>query len=121
MQLVRTDRITVRKPKGQEVAAPFAWRTRDGRFVPVNEMRTGHLFYTLQMIWNHTMPLDAKTHVYKRYRFENFYTQDYMMRAVQAIIPEVLKRNDLQPFQLERVLFMAAYVTRNDLKIESAA
>jgi hypothetical protein len=61
----------------------------------VDEMETRHLFYTLRMIWNHSMPEEARSPSYKRYTFGAFYTPWYMGDAIRAIIPELQTRADL--------------------------
>ena len=72
-------------------------------------MRTGQLFNTLSMIWNHTMPDDAKTHRYKRYSFNSFYTPEYFKLAIRNVIHELLNRDDLTNHQEKRLSFMANY------------
>jgi len=34
----------------------FTWKTQDGELLSPPEMKTTHLFYSLRMIWNHSMP-----------------------------------------------------------------
>lgn len=85
----------------------FQWRSKTGAFHFIDEMESNHLFNVLQHIWNHVMPPVLRTTTMNaRRKFGNFYTPDYMRRAVMAIIPELMDRTDLQPFQVERVLFM---------------
>lgn len=86
-------------------AQTFAWRDRTGQFHLVERMETRHLFYTLRMIWNHTMPTSARLPG-NLYRFGPTYTRKYMIDAIRAIVPELAQRKDMTPdwtTQLERM------------------
>jgi hypothetical protein len=76
------------------IAAPFQWRDRTGQLWFVDRMETRHLFYTLRMIWNHTMPKSARLPG-NLYSFGPTYTAKYMMDAVNAIVPELEGRKDM--------------------------
>lgn len=80
-------------------AHPWRWRTKGGQFLPVTEMATTHLFHTLRMIWNHTMPLPAQLPG-GRFNFSAYYTEDYMKQAIAQLAPELARRNDL-PSELQ--------------------
>ena len=88
------------------VATPFFWRDRHGyRHVPAR-METRHLFYTLRMIWNSTMPANARLPG-NVYSFGPTYTKDYMLNAIAAIATELDMREDLTPDweqQLQRMI-----------------
>jgi len=75
---------------------PFQWRDRNGDFHDVAKMETRHLFYTVRMIWNHTVPDFLKLRPYIEYTFNPFYTPEYMYNAVEAILNELASR-DLPP------------------------
>ena len=75
----------------------WRWRDRDGGFHIPQEMETRHLFYTLRMIWNHTMPPSAHVgHNRHYYNFGSFYTKDYMKAAILHITHELAKRTDMR-------------------------
>lgn len=98
-------------PRRQQLPAEaFRWRDRFGTFHPIDKMETRHLFHTLSMIWNHTMPDDAKTHDHRRYHFSLFYTVDYMRRAIFAIVPELETRPNLAGSWRLRIQFMKDYL-----------
>jgi hypothetical protein len=83
----------------------FAWRDRTGQWHLVKRMETRHLFYTLRMIWNHTMPASARLPG-NLYSFGPTYTRKYMIDAISAIVPELAQRKDMTPdwtAQLERM------------------
>lgn len=76
----------------QHPATDFKWRDRHHKFHAVKDMATRHLFYTLRMIWNHTMPETAQFHPFQRYSFGRFYTDAYMQDAIRAIVAELGRR-----------------------------
>lgn len=82
------------KLNGNAVVKTFEWRGRDGNYYAPADMETRHLFYTIRMIWNHKMPL--KLEPYIKYRFSEFYTDDYMKQALRAMVPELAKRKDIE-------------------------
>lgn len=85
----------VNKCKDYEIT-PFQWRDRSGKFYPPAEMETRHLFYTLKMIWNHSVPEHMKLKPYKRYTFNSFYTNEYMTKAVKALTAELKIRENIE-------------------------
>ena len=89
----------------------FKWRDRKGNMLSVLEMKTSHLFYTLRMIWNHTMPQDAIIPSCNMYRFPEFYTECYMKQAIRNIMPVLFSR-ELNTYQTETLLFMKDYFTK---------
>ena len=97
----------------------FAWRDSSGTFHDIARMETRHLFNVLVMIWNHTMPDDAKTHDYKRYSFSAFYAPRYMQSAIKAILPELSARLDVTFAQAQRLEKMAAYFKENQPLLEA--
>ena len=86
-------------------ALRFQWKDREDNFHLIDEMATRHLFFTLRMIWNHSMPEDARSVGYHKYRFGSFYTDEYMKDAIKAICRELGQRTDMQAtwqFELDR-------------------
>lgn len=95
--------------------APFEWRSADGDFWAPKDMETRHVFYTVRMIWNHSVPEDMRVgRNIRLYRFGDFYTGEYMKSAVLALGRELLTRKDLEPWQLRELGQIAAYF-RDDL------
>lgn len=89
----------------------FRWRDQSGIFHHPNEMETRHLFYTLRMIWNHTMPERVRMTPYRAHEFIDFYTVTYMESAVKAIGSELFTRNDITPQWRKELDFMASHFT----------
>lgn len=87
--------MKIEKYKTTSVRESFKWRDRKGSFYLVSDMGTGHLFFTLRMIWNHSMHCSVTDSVYNKYNFSSFYTLEYMLQAIRAIFPELVKREDL--------------------------
>ena len=81
----------------RHLASPLLWRSRDGSHQAPKTMETRHLFYTVRMIWNHTMPVQAQTATFKRYAFGPRYTKEYMLEAIRVMVPELGTRTDLTP------------------------
>lgn len=93
-----------------EAEKPFIWRTKDRHLLlPVNEMNTKHLFYTLLMIWNHSAPKDAQIWFNHKYVFGPFYTPQYMLAAFRAIYVELKRRTDIGPRMSEVLTKMENY------------
>jgi hypothetical protein len=96
-------------------ALTFKWRTAKAEFVGPSEMRTGHLFNTLLMIWNHSMP--SHQHIgsnIRRYRFGPFYSPGYIKEAVREVGRELFNRPDLTAYQREALTKMAEHLGSPD-------
>ena len=100
-------------------APRFMWRSHDDTRRYVDEMETRHLFYTLRMVWNHSMPEEARSASYKRYSFSPFYTAEYMQDAIRYICRELSTRKNLDPaWQVELDRFAAYLMNRRKLLTE---
>lgn len=97
-----------------EVALPFFWRDRHGiRHLPAR-METRHLFYTLRMIWNNTMPASARLPG-NLYSFGPTYTRDYMLSAIVAIVPELAARKDMTSEWRQQLQHMVDWISTHQL------
>ena len=90
-------------------AEPFMWRDQRGNRHYIKDMDTHHLFCTFRMIWNNTMPVEARVGYVRLYRFGPFYTPDYMKGAILAIWPELTSRKDLPADFRRQIEQMRAY------------
>lgn len=88
----------------------FKWKTKNNQFLLPRKMETRHLFYTLRMIWNHTMPEQARLNPYRHYRFGDFYSIEYIQKAIINIGRELLGRDDLTPRQESDLRKMAQFL-----------
>jgi len=94
----------------------FAWRDSRGVFHAIDQMETRHLFYTLRMIWNHSVPEYAETRSpHQRYRFGRWYTPERMGEAVRWMMPELRERTDLEPEWRQDLLWMQSWLDRRDV------
>lgn len=96
-----------------ETDSDFAWRDRFGNFTKPKNMQTRHLFYTLRMIWNHSMVL--KFEPYNKYDFSPFYTNEYMATAIKHIVAELKTRPDIQPDWQHQINQMVSYLARGHI------
>lgn len=107
--------LTIVKPF--ELPVPeWKWRTAQGEFIPPRDMVTRHLFYTLRMIWNNTMP--PGTHVGRNiryYRFGPHYSESYLGDAIRFIGGELFTRPDLQQWQKLELEQMARLFEKHKL------
>lgn len=107
------------KPKSVAKKPPvWKWRTKDGRHFRVREMATAHLFNTILMIWNHTMPETARIQPFRQYEFGAFYTKAYMIAAVQHMATELVTRDDVTARQREILGQMMAWLETNQVEME---
>lgn len=96
-----------------EITSNFRWRTRSGDFVNIEDMDTHHLFYTVKMIWNHSVPEQYKIKPFQQYRFPAIYTPKYIREATAAMLCELKTRDDITDYWLAQLHFMV--VTSRDV------
>ncbi len=75
----------------------YQWRDRKGNLYLPSEMETKHLFFTLLMIWNHSVPDIMRIKPYQKYQFNKFYTEEYIRDSVRHIFKELTTRKDINP------------------------
>jgi len=109
----RTDDVRAMfRSHDHNVAQRFRWRMRDGEMIQPSEMRTTHLFYTLRMIWNNSVPEHARVGRVKMYHFGPTYTTDYMREAVKSMGKELAERTDLPGSMRMELETMAGFLRR---------
>lgn len=101
------------------VAKRFQWKDRMDKLHYVDEMETRHLFYTLRMIWNHTMPAEARSESFHPYRFSSFYTVEYMENAIRAIARELAGRKDMRKEWQDELDNFMRYLSRHRKAIDA--
>ncbi len=83
---------------------PEIWRTKAGQEIPIVEMQTSHLFFSVRMIFNHTVP--------EKYRLPGGERHNYGLSKersadfMEALLNELMNREDLEPRhekQLKRI------------------
>jgi hypothetical protein len=100
------------KAETKAVTKGFEWRDRHGVMHPVENMRTGHLFYVVAMIWNHAVPEEYQF-PHRRYTFPDFYSKKYISDAVGAILHELKDRKDLTQDQIMMLQWMGDIANRH--------
>ncbi len=95
----------------REVIETFKWRDRMGTFTAPKDMPTRHLFFTLRMIWNNTMPAAARQPG-NLYTFPKFYTRNYMLTAVHQLARELATRTDMTAEWSVQLAAMVEYLKR---------
>jgi hypothetical protein len=102
--------------KPTNIVQPFQWRMSAGRgYISVKVMATRHLFNTLRMVWNMTMPADATL---SRVTYDGFgpeYTPAYLKQAITCIYSELLGRDDVTPAMLADLKKMRDYLAKQGL------
>lgn len=96
----------------------FKWKDSTNKFHTPSSMETRHLFYTLRMIWNHTMPEEAKLKPYKKYYFGSFYTEKYLLEAIIHIYSELCTRKDISLKWEAELQKMYLYINTNSITID---
>lgn len=71
---------------------PFIWRAADGtRHTPAT-MTTTHLFWSLRMVWNHTMPAARAFEPYRRWSDVATWPTETRREAADAFARELARR-----------------------------
>jgi ribosome-associated toxin RatA of RatAB toxin-antitoxin module len=100
--------------QNKELAKPFMWRMSNNRgMIAIRAMATRHLFNTLRMVWNMTMPSDATMSTIHYSGFGPEYTADYLKQAMREMYPELLSRDDVTPAMLETLQAMRDYLAKH--------
>lgn len=103
-------------PAPTKVVPTFRWRDTHGEFHDPTCMATRHLFFTLRMIWNHSMPASAQLHPFKAYTFGPFYSRKYMLEAVRALAVELSTRKDIAPAWQAQLDHMVAWLATGQVE-----
>jgi len=90
----------------------FRWRTQQGERIAPADMRTGHLFYTLRMIWNNHVAPEKRVGKVALYSFGPTYTPAYFEDAITNLAREVVRRDDLAAWQRRELERMAEHSKR---------
>ncbi len=96
----------------------FMWRTRGGEALCPSEMETSHLFFTLRMIWNNSMPETALFPVARLYHFGPTYTEKYLKDAIYAIGHGLSTRKDIARLWREQMEEMVAILSKHQITQE---
>jgi hypothetical protein len=73
-----------------EQTHPFLWVTNDDQRLTVGQMTTLHLFHTVRMLWNHTVPDRHQLRPYREWILA--YDPAYRREAMAAMLAELAGR-----------------------------
>lgn len=96
------------KQMGVQVDPNFRWKmaaVNGGEAVRPSDMRTGHLFNVVKMIWNNKMPHHMRVGSVKLYRFGPSHSDEYLKTSICHIMAELMQRDNLT---LEQVNMLRA-------------
>jgi hypothetical protein len=117
--LIENDGFPSRQVQKLEDQEPFVWETNDGNFLELRNMATPHLFYTLRMIFNHSVPPAFRVGEFRRRANIDRWPLDYREQAGHEIRGELRKRADLDPWMKGEVQDMVANAAYLDGKVPS--
>ena len=104
----------------RSLVAGWKWKDSKGNFWYPARMETRHLFYTLRMIWNNTMPADAHVgYNIRYYTFGSFYSERYLKEAIVLIYSELAQRKDMRSDWKRELEKMRSYFNPELNKIEN--
>lgn len=90
-----------------ELATSFIWTTQTGEQIAVCDMETSHLFNTVRMIFNHSVP-----HAFRIEggRYDLRVPAQVRAEALRSMLIELSSRNDLTYYHKRRLQHMASVV-----------
>ena len=94
---VETKKALEKHANDKAVGSAFVWKDQRNQFHVPCHMATRHLFFTLRMIWNHSVPYGLQLRPFKMYTFSSYYTRDYILQAIKCLSAELLTRDDIDP------------------------
>lgn len=111
--------MSIRKLFDYDLETNFKWRMSGNKgFISIDKMETSHLYNTLKMIWNHSVP--DYTYIvqpFKKYSlFGPHYTPEYMLKSMKFMLEELGRRDDVTDKMMEGITYMAAMF--NTIKTE---
>lgn len=90
------------------------WRSQDGRETFIEHMQTTHLFNSIRMIFDHTVPQEHQIEGGRYPITERNMPLDTRKMVIQHMLQELTFRNDLQPSHLRDLAHMRDTFARLD-------
>lgn len=87
---------------------PFLWVTHKGKVMELLDMATPHLFYTVRMLFNHSVPPVFRVGEFKRYPDVPNWPIRYRRAAVASMRKELSKRDDIEDYMRDEMCDMVA-------------
>src|SRR6266436_216625 len=92
----------------------FIWQTQEGELLHPTEMSVFHLYHSLRMIWNHTVPVEYRFLPYKPYNYRAGRLQ--RKRAVANLFSELMNRPNRPKYMDDCLAVMAHYIIMSERK-----
>ena len=110
------------KQMGVQVDPNYRWKmaaVNGGDHLRPSEMRTGHLFNVVKMIWNNKMPAHMRVGSVKLYQFGPSHSDEYLKTSICHLMAELMQRNDLTLDQVNmlREMHSHLYGTKTELAL----
>lgn len=93
----------------------FRWQCQDGRIMRAQEMHTSHLYNSLKMLWNNTVPR-AYVVLPFNHKYKVNIERDQRRWAVGNLFNEIMNRTDRTPAMDEGLRQMAQAVSTMKIK-----
>lgn len=77
----------------------FIWQSSSKGYVKLEDMTTAHVFFALRMIWNHSVPEEARIHPYTNYEWVE--VPDQFPTAAKEFYHELIRRYQTPPYVLQ--------------------
>ncbi len=106
--------------KNNEIIAEPVWKTLNDKFIPISQMDTHHLFYTVRMIWNHVVPKKFKLYSMYEYTFSSWYTKERLQQALCNMLFTLAQRSDIKSTWKAQLnyMFTCIHEPNNTKKLE---
>lgn len=101
------------------IDSSWRWRSADGHRWAPSEMETRHVWFTLRMIWHHTVPPRMYLGRFRRYRFGEFYSDAYFRTAIQQLYMELLVRDDMKPEWRRELALLESHLQAFAMEVSS--
>lgn len=106
--------LTLVTPLAEIKGAPFfRWQTQDGLRLKPIDMDTRHLYMTVRMLWNHTMPVEFKLGPYHRYQLGDRFTEEYIKLSFRVLMSELVTRPDIEDAWMHGIAHMVRCLNQN--------
>lgn len=81
---------------------PMIWTTREGKRLPITEMKTSHLFNAMKMAFNHLAEIHGGQPIWFQHRYEDYMQKSSadpsrLAQMVLLMLVEIETRRDLPP------------------------
>lgn len=94
----------------------FRWETMECKILTTREMNTWHLFNSLKMIWNNTVPAHCRVSNFKPYSGIDKWPKRLRQHAITCLYHELCLRPDVTKDMIRVLREMMAHMSRIPLE-----